>query len=143
MHEFLTDETGSVRWLCFEIKNIDWKYAKSVDINKCWAQAVGMIKEHLPYDMDKEEIEENEKRNSKFQQRSTEAELIPNYLKPAFEKDPNTTFMTASDILHYMSGFTVLRLNKISIGRAMPLCGFLRAKESGSDRYGYWAIKLK
>lgn len=143
MHEFLTDETGSVRWLCFEIKNIDWKYAKSVDINKCWAQAVGMIKEHLPCDMNKDEIEENEKRNSKFQQRSTEAELIPNYLKPALEKDMNATFMTASDILHYMSGFTILRLNKISIGRAMPLCGFQRAKESGSDRYGYWAIKLK
>lgn len=143
MHEFLTDETGSVRWLCFEIKNIDWKYAKSVDINKCWAQAVGMIKEHLPCDMNKDEIEANEKRNSKFQQRSTEAELIPNYLKPAGEKDPNATFMTASDILHYMSGFTNLRLNKISIGRAMPLCGFHRAKESESDRYGYWAVKLK
>ncbi len=102
-----------------------------------------MIKAGLPADMSKEEIEDNEKRNSKFQQRSTEAELIPNYLKPAEEKDSYSVFMTASDILLYMSGFTTLRLNKISIGRAMPLCGFHRQKESGSDRYGYFCIKLK
>ena len=143
MHEFLTDETGSVRWLCFEIKKIDWRYAKEIDINKCWAQAVGMIKEGLPCDMSKNEIDENENRNSKFQQRSTEAEIIPNFLRIATENDANAIFMTASDILLYLTSFTSLRLNKVSIGRAMPLCGFQRTKETGSDRYGYWAIKLK
>ncbi|MDQ2718209.1 MAG: hypothetical protein M3Z26_00405 [Bacteroidota bacterium] len=143
MAEFLTDETGSVRWLCFEIKSINWKYSKEVDINKCWAQAVGMIKEKLQAEMDHKEIEENEVRNAKFQQRSTEAELIPNYLKPAVETDRDAIFLTASDILLYLSTFTSLRLNKVSIGRAMPTCGFHRTKESGSDRYGYFAIKLK
>ena len=143
MAEFLTDETGSVRWLCFEIKSIDWRYAKEVDINKCWAQAVGMIKERIPAEMDHKEIEENEVRNAKFQQRSTEAELIPNFLRPAHEIDADAVFMTASDILVYLSTFTTLRLNKIAIGRAMPVCGFHRSKEGVTDRYGYYAIKLK
>ena len=143
MAEFLTDETGSVRWLCFEIKSINWKYSKEVDINKCWAQAVGMIKEKLPAEMNHIEIDENETRNAKFQQRSTEAELIPNFIKPAIESDLNASFLTASDILIYLSTFTSLRLNKVSIGRAMPTCGFHRTKETGSDRYGYFAIKLK
>ena len=143
MAEFLTDETGSVRWLCFEIKSINWKYAKEININQCWAQAVGMIKEHLPAEMDHKEIEENEKRNSKFQQRSTEAEIIPNFLKPAVESELNAMFMTSSDILMYLTSFTMIRLNKIAIGRAMPSCGFQRTKETSLDRYGYWVIKLK
>ena len=37
--EFLNDETGTVRWLCFEIENIDWDYSKKVEINKVYAQA--------------------------------------------------------------------------------------------------------
>jgi len=37
--EFLNDHTGSVRWLCFEIKGINFEYSKGIDINKEWAEA--------------------------------------------------------------------------------------------------------
>ncbi|MGN6802380.1 MAG: VapE domain-containing protein [Ginsengibacter sp.] len=143
MSEFLTDETGSVRWLCFEIKEIDWRYKREVNINRCWAQAVGMIKDGIPAELNREEIEENEARNAKFQQRSTEAEIIPNFLAPGKETDPDADFMTASDVLIYLSGFTSIRFSKVSIGRAMPICGFTRQKMRNTDRYGYWCIKLK
>lgn len=143
MAEFLTDETGSVRWLCFEIKSIDWNYSKVVDINKCWAQAIGLIRTKVPAEMDRKEIEENEARNAKFQQRSTEAEIIPNFLMPASETEQDAVFMTASDILLFLSTYTTIRLNRVSIGRAMPICGFQRCKESHSDRYGYWVKKLR
>ena len=39
MLSFLTDETGSVRWLCFEISKIDWNYKTAIDIDKVWGQA--------------------------------------------------------------------------------------------------------
>ena len=39
MDEFLNDETGSVRWLCFRINSINWDYRAQVDINRVWAQA--------------------------------------------------------------------------------------------------------
>lgn len=143
MAEFLTDETGSVRWLCFEIKSIDWKYAKIIDINKVWSQAFWMIKEGLESDMNKHDIEENEKRNAKFQQLSSEAEMIPQYLRPANENDSAAVFLTATEILIYLSSFTSIRLNKVMIGRAMPICGFFRQKEAKTDRYGYWVQRLK
>lgn len=143
MAEFLTDETGSVRWLCFEIKSIDWKYSKSVDINKVWSQAFWMIKEGLESDMNKKDIEENEKRNEKFQQLSSEAEMIPQFLKPATENELSAVFLSSTEILIYLASFTSIRLNKIMVGRAMPICGFFRQKESKTDRYGYWCIKLK
>jgi predicted P-loop ATPase len=143
MAEFLTDETGSVRWLCFEIKNIDWTYKDKVEINKCWAQAYGMYSEGLEVEMNKDEIEANEKRNSKFQQLSSEAEMIPHYLKASDEKTLGALFLSATEILIYLTSFTTIRLNRVMIGRAMPICGFTRAKDSAQDRYGYWCVKLK
>lgn len=144
MVEFLTDETGSVRWLCFEIKSIDWRYSKNININQCWAQAVGMIKEGLPCEMDREEIEANESRNKKFQQLSTEAEIIPKFFNPAEENDQGSVFFTATEILLYISSMAPgVKLNKIMVGRAMPLCGFKRIKDSKNDRYGYWVTKAQ
>jgi predicted P-loop ATPase len=82
MAEFLTDETGSVRWLCFEIKGIDWNYRQNVQIDQCWAMAYRLFKEGIDCDMSRDEIDRNEKRKRKFQQRTDEAEIIPEYLLP-------------------------------------------------------------
>lgn len=141
--EFLTDETGSVRWLCFEIKKIDWNYKQNIDINKVWAQAFDLYKDGFECEMNVDDISKNEIRNSKFQQLSQEAEMIPNFLLTAEEKDGRATFCSSTDILIYLSSFTSIRLNKVAIGRAMPVCGFKRVKNSLIDRYGYWVIKLK
>lgn len=143
MAEFLTDETGSVRWLCFEIKSIDWKYKQAIDIDKVWSQAYALFKADYDAEMTHEEIQRNEKRNSKYQQLSTEAELIPNFLKPTTQHDQGGVFMSATDVILYLGQHTVLKLSKVMIGRAMLLCGFKRAKDSITDRWGYWCIKLK
>jgi len=143
MAEFLTDETGSVRWLCFEIKKIDWSYKQNIDINKVWAQARDLYLSGYEMEMNVDDISKNEIRNSKFQQLSQEAEMIPNFLLPAEENDIRASFCSSTDILMYLSLFTTIRLNKVAIGRAMPVCGFKRVKNSQIDRYGYWVIKLK
>lgn len=141
MAEFLTDETGSVRWLCFEIKKIDWNYKNVIDINKVWAEAYHLYKTGFDCEMNVEDIQLNEERNSKFQQLSQEAEMIPQYLKPADESCG--VFLSATEILIFLSTFTSIKLNRVMVGRAMPLCGFIRHKNSFTDRYGYWVIKLK
>ena len=142
MAEFLTDETGSVRWLCFEIKSIDWNYKKAIDINKVWAQAYELYKSDFECEMTREDIELNEVRNAKFQQLSTEAEIVPKFFAPGDENHADCTFMSSSEILMHISAFTTIRLNKIMIGKAMPLCGFKRSKHAQTDRYGYWVRKL-
>ena len=141
MAEFLTDETGSVRWLCFEIKKIDWNYKNVIDINLVWGQAYQLYVDGYECEMTADDIHKNEIRNSKFQQLSAEAEMIPNYFAPANEA--NGVFFTSTDILLFLSTFTSIRLNKIMIGKAMPICGFKRVKDSISDRYGYYVNKLK
>jgi DNA primase len=141
MAEFLTDETGSVRWLCFEIKKIDWSYSKTVNIDNVWSQALSLLKTQFECDMNRADIDENEVRNSKFQQLTTEAEMIPNFLKPSVEGKGE--FMTATDILFYLTSFTTIKLNRIMIGKAMPVLGFTRVKESLSGRYGYFCTRMK
>jgi len=45
MDEFLTDETGSVRWLCFRINSINWDYRAQIDINRVWAHAYALAQD--------------------------------------------------------------------------------------------------
>ena len=42
--EFLNDETGSVRWLCFELLGIDWAYRHEVNMDDVYAQAYALFK---------------------------------------------------------------------------------------------------
>ena len=59
--EFLTDETGSVRWLCFElIGKMNFTYKDKININDIWRQAYSLYKSGFAYQLTPEEIEENE-----------------------------------------------------------------------------------
>ena len=138
MSSFLNDETGSVRWLCFELKGkIDFGYSKEVDINKVWSQAY-----HLAYldpafepELAITDIQENEVRNKKYTKLTTEEELVSKY----FEKsDEIKDFLTASDVLVKLSCLN-LRLNHINIGRALSGFNFQRVKHPKRQVYGYLA----
>ena len=138
MSSFLNDETGSVRWLCFELKGkIDFGYSKEVDINKVWSQAY-----HLAYldpafepELAIIDIQENEVRNKKYTKLTKEEELVSKY----FEKsDDIKDFLTASDVLVKLSCLN-LRLNHINIGRALSGFNFQRVKHPKRQVYGYLA----
>jgi len=141
--EFLNDESGSVRWLCFNIDGIEWSYREQVDIDMVYAQAFQLYLSGWNCDLTPEEIEENEEYNRQFQVTTSEKELIEKYLEPG-EKDKGSRFMTATDILMHISWLTEnrVKLSPVLIGRALKILGFKRDK-SGADRiFGYY-IKEK
>lgn len=80
--EFLTDHTGSVRWLCFEIDRIDWSYKDKIEINQVWAQAYYLYKNGFKYELTGEEVTENEVRNAQHQKQTLEFELLQRYFEP-------------------------------------------------------------
>jgi predicted P-loop ATPase len=138
---FLVDETGSVRWLCFIIKKINFKYSTEFNIDNLWSQATALSHdENFKEVMTPEDIKFNEIRNDKFQILSTEREIIPRFFEVP-KKFDNPEHLTATDILNYISLWTSngLRLNSNSIGKALPKCGFEKKKHK--DIYGYWVIK--
>jgi predicted P-loop ATPase len=140
--EFLNDESGSVRWLCFVIESIDWSYMDKVNINDVWSQAYHLFKNNFSCDLNPDEIKENEEYNRQFNITTAEFELIHKYLSPA-TRENNDCFMTATEILMYISDQTLgkVKLNTISVGRALKMLSFARDKNYPEKNYGYFIFK--
>lgn len=97
---FLTDTTGSVRWLCFEIASINWDY-KNIDIKKVWSQAYALYKSGFKYQLTADEIKANESRNEQYQQVSMEFEYVQAYLAPGTPVD-HDDFLTTTQVRDYI-----------------------------------------
>jgi Zn ribbon nucleic-acid-binding protein len=138
--EFLSDETGSVRWICFELTGqLNFAYKQNIDINNIWKQAYSLFKSGFRYELTPEEIRENEKANSSYQIISEEQELIQKTLSPS-TKEHAQEFMASSDIKAYLTEkFPFCRLNIINIGKALKILGF--KKESHRKEYIEYPIK--
>ncbi|MBI5541378.1 MAG: toprim domain-containing protein, partial [Bacteroidia bacterium] len=66
--EFLTDETGSVRWLCFELTGrINWDYKKDLSVDDIWRQAYTLYKQGFKYELTADEIKVNDEANQQYQ----------------------------------------------------------------------------
>lgn len=139
--DFLTDETGSVRWIIFEVLEIDFGYSKEININQVWAQAYHNAFERKNYnpELTAEDLIENEKRNEKFKQITLEQEILITH----FEKSENKNdFLTATEIMLAMSNALGIRMNNVKIGKALTALNFERIKHSKKQVYGY-LIKRK
>jgi len=138
-NEFLHDETGSVRWLCFEIDKIDWNYKIEVDINMVYSQAYHLVKSDYNFNLTADEISENEIRNKSFQQLSEESQLVHKYFMPD-ESQKAENFKTATDVKVRLSIHTGNNRYSVSkIGKALKQLGAIKKKQSGI--YGYYLIE--
>ncbi len=141
MSSFLNDETGSVRWLCFELMDkIDFAYSKEIEIKNVWSQAYHLAYHDLNFnpELTLTDIMENEERNKKYTKLTTEQELVAKYYEKSNDlKD----FVTASDVLVTLSCLN-LRLNQINLGRALSGFNFQKVKHPKRQVYGYLARQL-
>ncbi len=139
MSTFLHDETGSVRWLCFVIENIDWSYKKNFNVDLLWSQAYALsLDKNFIAELSREDIIENERRNDKFQFLTAERESLNTYFEPS--DSVNGTHLTATGITTYLKSHSGINLNHIQIGKALKACGYDRVKHK--DIYGYY-VKYK
>lgn len=133
--DFLNDETGTVRWLCFDVKKINFDYRNNSDINKVWSQAFHLSNlKSFDCEMTNEELEKSESRNKNFEKISMEAELIKKYYDKGDE-----IFETATDILCYIKNKENITLSSVMVGRALHKIGFVRDRYKGE--FGYWLRK--
>lgn len=143
MTTFLNDDSGSVRWLCFELTGkIDFSYKQKVDINSVWAQAFALAKDDsFDCELSIDDIEKNEDRNRQYMVLSTEQELISKYFrKPKADDEKHLIqFFTSTEILMKLD-LLGLRLNKIAIGKALNALNYERIKHPKRQVYGYFAV---
>lgn len=147
MDEFLNDETGSVRWLLFNIQSIKWKYEQNIDINKVWSQAFALSNDpSFNPEMTREEIIENEHRNKDFQVITNERALIQSFLAHPSDQNPGE-FVTPTDILIYLQVWSALnKLSNVLVGKALKQEGYTRIKkynEHKVQQWGYMVVKVK
>jgi len=150
--EFLTDESGSVRWLVFDIAGIRHDnggpngYGKQIDIDAVWAEAwyllqTGQIEPQLTRD----EIAESEQRNRSFQVTTPEMELVMQHFVKTKEEDDGGEFLSVTEITNYLQGLTTLRLNRNYVGSALIKLGWEKSKRFDKTKNfstnGYWCKK--
>lgn len=157
--EFLDDETGSVRWVCFWVEKINFDYDKDLDINKVWAQAYHLFKNtKFNYQLTPAEVEQNEKANKTFMIRSTEMELIMKFITPSKENEYDIPgnksrneddedkihFKSATEILIHLNhkSNTNIKLYPANVGKSLKMLGFEQCtkyiKDSGMSIKGYF-----
>jgi hypothetical protein len=141
--EFLTDENGSVRWLCFEVTSIDWSYSKEINMDNVYSQAYHLLKNtSFKYELSAKEIEENDRHNRKYQVSTPERDLIQTYLEPS--NSDSGEFMNSTDIIAYLMKYSTIKLNPNTVGKEMKFLGYNRVSKrtNGLPRWGYYVERI-
>jgi hypothetical protein len=136
--QFLNDSTGSRRFLCFEVEEI--QYQHDVDINMIYVQALHLFNEGFRYWFDQEEIKAISDNNEQYQLRSPEEELLLTWFEPATKETANI-FLNASQIASRLAEKAKITLTDGTInklGKALKKHNFVRI----SKKTGYvYAVK--
>ena len=134
--DFLTDESGSVRWIIFEVtEKINFNYSLEIDIDKVWAQAYFNAYKRKGFnpELTLADISENEKRNERFTQMTLEQEMVSKFYEAS---DNLEEFKTATEVMIDLNSHGI-RLNHLKIGRALSSFKFPRVKHPQRQIYGY------
>lgn len=127
-NEFLTDETGNVRWLIIEIDRIDFNYTK-LDIDAVWSQAYALLNSGFDYQMTRDEVEESERNNQKFKRVYIELELLQERFEPCEKDHTEAVFMLSSTMLNRITNDTTLKLNVQMFAKALAELGFKKVSK--------------
>lgn len=133
--QFLNDTTGSRRFLCFELENIEYQH--QVDINLCYAQALKLYKDGFRHWFNQEEIKDINANNEQYQLMSPEEELLLTWFEQATRETANA-FLNASQIAVRLA--TVANINVTDgtvnkLGKALKKHGFIRIVRNKSYVY--------
>lgn len=136
--QFLSDTTGSRRFLCFEVTDIN--YLHTVDLHNVFSQALYLYNAGFKFYFDRSDIESISVNNDQYQVRTAEEELLLVwYTIP--KPDDYPLYLSASQILARLaekSKINVSTGSAISIGKALRKNGFTRCKRGGS---WVWAVR--
>ena len=144
-NNFLTDPTGSRRFLPFEVLSIDIKRAKAVSMDTVYTEAKALLKSGFRYWFDDEEIAELYRESEDFQVQTAELELLLRCFEKPTEDNPQCTYMTTTEIITYLRLYTHHPLSLKHMGEALRRAGFekvSRRRDGGSPIYVYKVRKI-
>ena len=143
-NDFLTDPTGSRRFLPFEVLSIDIERAKAVSMDDVYAEAKALLSIGFRYWFDDEEITELYRESEDFQVQTAEMELLLRCFEKPTE-DESYSLMTTTEILTYLGIYTHQPLVAKRMGEALKKAGYIKVskrRNGGSPIYVYKIRKI-
>ena len=143
-NDFLTDPTGSRRFLPFEVLSIDIEKAKRISMDKVYAEAKALLKSGFRYWFDDEEVTELYRESEDFQVQTAEMELLLRCFEKPTE-DESYSLMTTTEILTYLGIYTHQPLVAKRMGEALKKAGYIKVskrRNGGSPIYVYKIRKI-
>ena len=143
-NDFLTDPTGSRRFLPFEVLSIDIEKAKRISMDNVYAEAKALLKSGFRYWFDDDEIAELYRESEDFQVQTAEMELLLRCFEKPTE-DESYSLMTTTEILTYLGIYTWQSLTSKRMGEALKRAGFEKVskrRDGGSPVYVYKIRKI-
>ena len=141
-NDFLTDPTGSRRFLPFEVLAIDIERAKEISMDAVYTEAKALLNAGFRYWFNDEEITELYKESEDFQVQTAEMELLLRCFEKPTEDNPH---MTTTEILAYLGIYTHQPLTLKRMGEALKRAGFEKVskrREGCSPVYVYKIRKI-
>ncbi|MBC7509913.1 MAG: virulence-associated E family protein, partial [Ferruginibacter sp.] len=133
--EFLSDTTGSRRFLCFEATAID--YHHGIPLDAVFAQAIHLFQNGSQFWFNTEEIDAISKNNEQYREMAIEEELLLQYFEPCPINEA-TCFFSTTELVNYFSQTVKMNVTdaaKQKMGKALRSNKFIRIKKH--DRYVY------
>lgn len=153
--EFLYDETGNKRWICFEVSKIIFDKNdptkpnyRHINIDDVWAEAYAYYKEDgYQMELTEDEERENDEINKRFMvQTDAMSALVRHYRKPTEDEITNKTakYLAADEISTMLKRKTDLTLNSITVGKALNYYGFTSTSKKiyGNSRKVYLVVEI-
>ena len=131
---FLSDPTGNRRWLPFEVESIVSPRDHPFCYEGIYSQALALYKSGFTFWFTKEEIQEQNRHNRKFETPRLEHELVDLYFRRPLEHE-NSMFMTSSRVLQIIGSGITQKLSATRIGMAFSEQGFQRVRYHGIRGY--------
>ena len=144
-NDFLTDPTGSRRFLPFEVLSIDINRAKAIPMYSVYAEAKALLNAGFRYWFDDDEIAELYKESEDFQVQTAEMELLLRCFEMPTKDNLHCTYMTTTEIITYLGYYTHHPLSLKHMGEALKRSSFekvSRRRDGGSPIYVYKVIKI-
>ena len=143
-NDFLTDPTGSRRFLPFEVLSIDIQRAKAISMDNVYAEAKALLNMGFRYWFDDDEIAELYRESEDFQVQTAEMELLLRCFEKPTE-DESYSLMTNTEILTYLGIYTHQPLVAKRMGEALKKAGYIKVskrRNGGSPIYVYKIRKI-
>ena len=129
--QFLSDPTGNRRWLPFEVESIISPRDYPFDYDAIYAEAYTLYKCGFRYWFEKDEIQELNRHNRKFETPRLEQELVDLYFRRPGPEEVGE-FMSVARALQIISAGISQKLSAVYTGRAFSELGFNRVRTKRS-----------